>query len=285
MSAQNEILAGVSLSLSGRFCLQGQEALNGILLWVDYISPSHPIRLIVHDDESRKEQAMENNLRLLTQDRVDLLLGPYSSVLTMAVAPIAETHGKILWNHGGASDAIHGGGWRHLVSAVSPASDYFRVLPLLIRRRDPTISRISIVHAKTGSFAAYVARGAAEGARVANFSQIRMIPFDSPIEDPGAVVREALVGEPDLLVGVGSFQDDVEIVRQRARLHHVKSLAVVAAGLGSFHREVGRLAEGVIGPSQWEPGVKYDTIAGPYLARFLSEYRARFQQEIGRAHV
>jgi branched-chain amino acid transport system substrate-binding protein len=37
------------------------------------------------------------------------------------------------------------------------------------------------------------------------------------------------------------------------------------------------LAEGVIGPSQWEPGVRHDNIAGPDSAWFLSEYRARFQ--------
>src|SRR3972149_5161057 len=84
MSPLSEVLAGVSLSLSGRFRLQGQEALNGIRLWVDQTSPFLPFRLIVLDDESRSEQARENILRLLTRDRVDLLFGPYSSVLTLA---------------------------------------------------------------------------------------------------------------------------------------------------------------------------------------------------------
>ena len=120
MSARSEILAGVSLSLSGKFKLQGQEALNGLRLWIDYVTPTLPFRLIVYDDESRSELAKNHVLRLLTQDRVNFLLGPYSSMLTMAVAPIAEAHGKILWNHGGASDAISSQGWRLLVSLVSP---------------------------------------------------------------------------------------------------------------------------------------------------------------------
>jgi branched-chain amino acid transport system substrate-binding protein len=195
----------------------------------------------------------------------------------MAAAPIAEGHGKILWNHGGASDAIHEQGWRHLVSLPSPASDYPRALPLLVRQTDPEISRIGILHAKAGSFAAHVARGAAEGAKAAGFGQVLVNPFDSPITDPGALLREALVGEPELLIGVGSFQDDVAILRQRGCLSSVKALSVVAAGLGAIHREVGSLAEGVIAPSQWEPGVRHDNIAGPNLAWFLSEYRARFQ--------
>ncbi len=278
MSAQNEILAGASLSLSGRFRLQGQEALNGIRLWVDHVRPLLPVRLIVRDDGSRSDQTKENARLLLTEDCVDLLLGPYSSVLTMAVAPIAETYRKNLWNHGGASDAIYCQGWRHLISLASPASDYLRALPPLVRQADPEISRITILHAKGGSFGANVARGVAEGARAANFSRIGLSPFDSPILDPATVLREALVGDPELLVVAGSFQDDVAIVRQRGRLPCVKALAVVAAGLGAFHQEVGRLAEGVIGPSQWEPELKYDIIAGPDLAWFLSEYRARFHQ-------
>ena len=57
MSVSSEILAGVSLSLSGRFRLQGQEALNGLKLWVDYAAPTVAIRLIVYDEESGSEQA------------------------------------------------------------------------------------------------------------------------------------------------------------------------------------------------------------------------------------
>src|SRR3990172_12835595 len=113
-----EALAGVSLSLSGPFRLKEEQSLNGL--------------------------------------RLGRFIGPYASGLTLAVAPLAAAHGKILWNHGGASDAIFQGGWRYLVSVPSPASDYIKALPLLVRSQDPSIARMSVVHAKTGSFAAYV---------------------------------------------------------------------------------------------------------------------------------
>jgi len=143
-----EILAGVSLSFSGPFRLQGEQALNGLQLWADYVTEAgglplglagsrRPLRLLILDDRSRTSLAKENVLRFLTQDHVDLLIGPYSSGLTLAVAPLAEAHGKILWNHGGASDAIFQGSWRHLVSVPSPASDYLKALPLLVRSQDP----------------------------------------------------------------------------------------------------------------------------------------------------
>jgi len=242
VGARREVLAGMSLSLSGAFRLQGEQALNGLGLWVDYVmgegglplgsaGPRLPLRLVVLDDGSKAGRAKENVLRLLTRERVDLLIGPYSSGLTLAVAPIAAAHRKVLWNHGGASDAIFQQGWRYLVSVPSPASDYLRALPLRVKRLDPDATRISILHAKTGSFAAHVARGVAEGARAAGFDLIRLIPFDSPLRDAPALLGEALAADPDLLVGVGSFRDDVAIVRQRALASRVKTLAFVGAGL------------------------------------------------------
>jgi hypothetical protein len=141
----------------------------------------------------------------------------------MAVAPLAEAHGKILWNHGGASDAVWQRGWRH--ERASPASDYLRTLPQLVKRRDPGARRISVLHAKAGSFAAYVAAGVADGAKRAGFDVIRLIPFGSPIRDAQPPIEEALAAGPDLLVGVGRFEDDRAIVRSRDLLRTVKTLA------------------------------------------------------------
>jgi len=284
-----EVRAGVSLSLSGALELQGEQALNGLRLWVEYVrgegglplGPAGsrlPLRLLALDDRSQAKLAKENVLRLLTHDHVDLLIGPYSSGLTLAVALLAAAHGKILWNHGGASDAIFRQGWRHLVSVPSPASDYFRALPLWVKQQDPEASRISILYAKTGSFAEQVAHGVAEGARAASFDLIRLTSFDSPIRSVRAVFSEALEPEPDLVVGLGSFQDDIAIVRQRKLFAGVRSLAVVAAGLAAFHMELGDLADGVIGPSQWEPGVCEEPRSGPDSAWFYSAFQRTFHR-------
>ncbi len=283
------IVVGASLSLSGPFQLQGQEARDGLLLWGDYVAgaggirdiaggPVRAIRLIIRDDESRAERARENVEHLLSQDRVDVLLGPYSSGLTLAVGPLAEGGGKILWNHAGASDAIVQQGWRHLVTLIPPASSYFRALPPLLMARDPAIRRLAILHARGGTFAAQGARGTAEAAAGCGFDPVRPILFDSPLRDPVAAVAAALAGEPDVLVAVGSFADDVAIVGQR-RQRRLKALAVVGAGLGAFARELGDLAEGVIGPSHWEAGVRWSECTGPPPAQFAAAFRDRFGRD------
>jgi branched-chain amino acid transport system substrate-binding protein len=113
---------------------------------------SRPIRLVVYDDESRTSVARENVLRLLRQDRVDALFGPYSSALTIAVAEVAHGHSKVLWNHGGSSDEIFNRGWQHVVSIPTPASDYLRDLPRWLSKQGPGLGKICIVHSTRGTF-------------------------------------------------------------------------------------------------------------------------------------
>ncbi|PYV62228.1 MAG: hypothetical protein DMG97_40935 [Acidobacteria bacterium] len=115
MCSKTEVTVGLSISLTGRFRLQGQQALQGIRLWQSYINAQsgialrngkrRSVRLIWYDDRSQISCARENVLRLLREDQINVLLGPYSSSLTMAVAEAAAEYSKGLWNHGGSSES------------------------------------------------------------------------------------------------------------------------------------------------------------------------------------
>jgi branched-chain amino acid transport system substrate-binding protein len=137
MESRQEILVGLSISLSGRFSGQGRQALDGLRLWQSYVNgrdwitigpvAPQPVRLVFYDDQSRASLARENALRLLRQDHVDALFGPYSSGLAMTVAEVAHEQGRVLWNHGGSSDEIFNRGWQHVVSTPTPAVVAFAV--------------------------------------------------------------------------------------------------------------------------------------------------------------
>jgi len=154
--------------------LQGQQALHGILLWQSHANAqggipsnggmSRPVRLIWYDDGSRVSRTRENVLRLIRNDSVDILLGPYSSSLTMAAAEIAEEYKKILWNYGGTSDEIFSHGWRYMIAIASPASDYLRALPQWLVKQYPKRCRICVLYSSQGTFGWQVARGVLESA-------------------------------------------------------------------------------------------------------------------------
>jgi branched-chain amino acid transport system substrate-binding protein len=278
-----KIAVGISISLSGKFCPQGEQALRGVQLWVAYANQkggiyleqraqSFPVELIAYDDRSKMDRAKGNVIRLLKEDRVDILLGPYSSVLTMAVAPIAESQKKILWNHGGASDTIGKHGWRYLVNVLSPASSYLRSLPSYLTMREPPLRQLLCLTASSGTFAAHVAHGLVEAAKSRDLT-VGQLPFNSPIRDARGIIKRGLTYHPDLLVGIGSFEDDVKLVRHSIGM---KPMVTVAAGVAAFGQKLGMKAEGVIGPSQWEPGVHYSALKGANSEWFSAHFKKNF---------
>src|SRR5258707_5139933 len=107
MCNKTEVAVGLSISLTGKFRPLGQQALQGIRLWQSYINAQGGIavrngekryvRLVWYDDRSQISFARKNVLRLLQEDQIDILLGPYSSSLTMAVAAVAAGREQGLW--------------------------------------------------------------------------------------------------------------------------------------------------------------------------------------------
>jgi branched-chain amino acid transport system substrate-binding protein len=287
MNFQREIIVGLTVSLSGKFSYQGLQALHGIGLWRDYANANggievgsrsrRPVRLIFYDDQSRVEGARQNSVRLLEDDHIDVLFGPYSSALTLAAAQVAEEHRKILWNPGGTSDAIFDHGWRYLVSIASPASDYLRDLPSWLAKTMPSLRRVCIVYSRKGTFASQVVRGMVEAAEVVGSHSVTTVPVDTPLGEDDALVRELCSISPDVLVFAQSFQDEIRLIKARHLWPgSVKAVAAVAAGLNAFYDIVGEAAEGVMAPSQWEHEDRFLVVQGPSSNWFISNFQDRY---------
>jgi branched-chain amino acid transport system substrate-binding protein len=286
MESRQEILVGLSISLTGSFSSLGGQALDGLRLWQSYVNGGdgitigpvapQPVRLIFYDDQSRTSLARENTLRLLRQDRVDALFGPYSSGLTMTVAEVAHEHGRVLWNHGGSSDEIFNRGWGHLVSTPTPASEYLRDLPRWLERQAPALRKICIVYSTRGTFASHVARGVVQAATPEYSAQL----MSYSALDVGVLLRGLHISQPEILVLAGSFELEIQIMRARRRWPtSVRAVAAVAAGVQPFYDALGGIAEGVIGPSQWDAHASFPAGIGPDTLWFVRNFREQFGRE------
>ncbi len=199
MSNKTEVAVGLSISLTGRFRPQGQQALQGIRLWQSYINAQggiavrngekRSVRLNWYDDRSQISFARKNVFQLLREDKIDILLGPYSSSLTMAVVEIAEEYKKVLWNYGGSSDEIFSHGRRYLVGIASPASEYLLALPHWLAEESPALGRICVLYSGRGTFGWRVARGVLESALGVAHHSVHLVL----ITLPGTTTTSSLV--------------------------------------------------------------------------------------------
>ena len=98
------------------------------------------------DDESNKDRVQELYTRLCTEDNADLLISSYSSGLTAATSVIAEQYGKVMLTTGAASDANYKQGYTQVFQIYTPASRYLAGAVDLLRKLDPSLKKIAIVH-------------------------------------------------------------------------------------------------------------------------------------------
>ena len=201
--------------------------------------------------------------QLINVAGVDLLFGPYSAGLTTAAAEVAESQGRLLWNHGGAGDAVYARGYRNVIAVLTPADRYLSDAPALVRQADPNADTMVIVRIDTGAFARMVARGVETAARNLGFTMALELRYRPTQFQFAEIARAIAEKEPDLVVAVGRIRHDIALARALANLpsgSRVGLAAVVATPIAQFADALGPDADRFIGPSQWEP---QSSIAAP----------------------
>ena len=91
------IKIGISLSQSGDFSDPGKAVKRGYQLWAAYVNAhggilGRQVQLKIVDDASSPNQVVTNYQNLITHDKVDLVFGPFSSLLTGPAATVANRY-------------------------------------------------------------------------------------------------------------------------------------------------------------------------------------------------
>ena len=105
------IKIGISLSLSGDFSDPGKAVQKGYKLWAAYVNAhggilGRQVQLKIVDDASNPNQAVTNYQNLITRDHVDLVFGPFSSLLTGPAATVAKRYHYAFLEPAGGGPAV-----------------------------------------------------------------------------------------------------------------------------------------------------------------------------------
>lgn len=281
--ANQSITLGIAISLSGRYALLGRQVLEGLECYVRDVNAAGgmmlqsagkklPVALVVADDESDENKIRSLVEKLIRQDHIDLLIGPYGSGLTLAAAEMADAYQYVLWNHSGSSDEIFECNLSWMVGILTPASLYLCAILDMIRAIDPTIKRVALFSAKTG-FATDMATGALHWIQRHGFTLTLHQSYRSGIEDFRPLLGPIKDDPPELFLSVGRVEDDILLGRQLCELKpRLKAAGLVVAAISRFKAALREQADGFFAPSQWEPQVRYAVDYGPSEEEFVSHY-------------
>ncbi len=280
----NKIRVGLPVTLSGKYAIQGKRSFSGLDLWVENTNRSGgvllesdtkkiPIQLIYYDDESSPANTRYITKKLILEDKVDILLGPYSSTLTIAAAETSELYNRVLWNYGGSSDEIASRRFKKVISAITPASGYFEPFLNFINQWDKSIKTVAIVFAQDSGFSTKVAKGAVNVCKLLGINY-KIFKYRSGKENFIDIVKRIREQDIKCVLGVGRFEDDLVFAK------HLKGFysCLVAAGIEEFKNRLQEETEGFFSVTQWEPVVEHKIDFGLTSRQFTDLYRKKFHE-------
>ncbi|MGH7311223.1 MAG: amino acid ABC transporter substrate-binding protein [Candidatus Rokuibacteriota bacterium] len=256
VEAQKPIRIGASLSTTGTYAALAQDQLRGYQLCVKHTNGKggllgRKLELVVEDDRSDPSTAVRLYQKFITQDKVEAVIGPYSSLITEAVADVAEKHRMPLVAPVAATTSIYKKG-RKFVFGMLPGSEGFLegIVDLAVKKG---LKTVAFIHEGT-IFPRAVALGGVELAKKRGLSVVLVEAYPQGTTDFTAVLTKVRAGNPDLLAAGTYFEDALAITRQLRQLDVNPRMFAVSVGgdLPQFSETLGRSAEFVYGPSQWE---------------------------------
>jgi len=298
IAAPKKLVIGHPACLSGKYAKAGEQAIGGIKACVDWVNNVYagvlvgkkriPLKYKYYDCESKKESVTSLIGRLITVDKVNVVFSAYSSGLTLRGAPVAESHKMLYMDHGGANNKIFRQGFRYIVQTIGPATRYHEGTLNMIHKIDPTAKRVALAY-EDSEFAKMVMHGAEKHAKKLGFNVVFERTYPKGVTDLTPLLSALKASNPDFILGGGHFEDGQLFNRQMADLGiNSNALSLIAAAtLPAFYKALTSMAEGVMGPSHWEYGVKYSAqeakkVKLPWIGPSQDEFVALFKKALGK---
>ena len=254
--AQAPIRIGGSLSQTGSFAALGQNQLRGYQLCLKHANEKggvlgRPVELVVEDDQSQASMAAGIYEKLITQAKVDALLGPYSSPITEAVANVSEKYRMPMVAPNAATTAIFRKGRKFVFMVTSPAEVYLEGLIDIAAKRG--LKSVAVLSEDT-LFPKATAQGTVELAKKRGLQVVLAESYPKGTTDFTALMRKVAAANPDVVAAATYFDDAVAITQGLKALNINPKLFGVTVGgdLPKFHSTLASTAEFVYGASQWE---------------------------------
>lgn len=253
--AAEPIRVGVTASLTGRYAAPGGDLLEGLKMWAQDVNArgallGREVEIVYYDDQSDPDTSARLYERLISDDKVDLLIGPYSSDVTLAASNVAEAHGFPMVSPSASATDIWSRGYRNIFQVDTPADQYMDLL--IESASNAGLTTIALAYAGSD-----FPRGVARGVRTRAAAAGMKLVFDEEYPEDSTnftdLVRRIKASRPDLVIGGTYLNDSIALVREAKRQNFSpKAIAfTVGPALVEFGDTLGPDADGILGVVGW----------------------------------
>ena len=276
--SKEPITIGISLPLTGDFSQPGGEAKRGYEVWRDMVNEDggilgREVKLKIVDDASNQDTVVSDYTKLITQDKVDLVLGTFSSLLNFPASAVAEKQGYVYVEPAGGAPDMFSRGFEYLFFA-QPATaphqadvfvDYIKSLPEAER------PKTAAYPTQDDPFTRPVIESMQQQLEALGVKTVYSSVYPADTTNFQTIANTLKNKKPDLIAQGAVFEDGVGLVRSLKQLdYNPKALFQTSApsNAGQYSEGVGEAnTEGVFYTVSWN-----ESATTPLNTEFVAAY-------------
>lgn len=277
------VTVGISLSLTGDFSVDGQAFQRGYDLWASYIN-SHgglidgrPVKLVILNDNSDPTTVQSNYTKLIASDHVNLVFGPFSTLLTVPSAKVAARYGYAFPEGAGGGPAVFQLGLHNVFAVSPPVADqlvpFAEWVASLPTNERPKTAAYPMVNDPFADPMTQTAQGILQKAGVKTV-YAHIFPAENPDYHAGAD-QVASTGAQLVILGTVDVPTVSAFITAFEQQHYNPKILAASAGPdqgADFIKAVGASnATGISVPNGWYAGS-----ANPRSQAFVKDYIAKY---------
>ena len=265
------IKLGAAMSLTGKKAREGKLYTDAYNHAIDYINEhggvkagdkTYKFELVLEDDETDATKSARLVEKLINEDKVDFLLGPYSSGITIPDSAVAEKYGVPMIEGGGASGKIFSRDFKNIFGTLPSAANYFQSILAMGKTLDPQPKSVALLYADD-EFDIAVAEGARAQAGDMGYDLVVDEEFPSGTQEFSTLLSRVKSEAPDMILVAGHAEESLVFVQQAKELK--VNAGVMAFTVGpptpDFREALGSDAEYIYGVPSWAPSLNFKNTA------------------------
>lgn len=288
-AAEPEIVLGTSVQLTGADANTGRYYQDAYKFTIDKINAAggvkvdgkqYKLALKLYDNQSDVNLSVRQYTQLVSQDKVNFLLGGFASSFMVADSAVSEKYQIPMVQGGGASDQIFARGFKYIFGTLPAASNYFGSTISMLKKVKPVPASVALLYADD-AFDVSVAKGTRPLLKKAGLNVTIDQKYSDNANDFNSLLSQIKAKKVDAILVSGHETGILNFVRQAKSLNVSPKMYSFTVGVPSqdFRKALGKDADYAFGMTAWIPDASLKDKWFGDAVQFEAAYKAKYGYE------
>ena len=265
--AAGVIKIGAALPLTGPLATEGKKQQAGYEIWRERVNAAGgvnvggtkmKVKIIYLDYESKSPTATKLAERLITREKVDLILGPFGSGATKSVGAITERYQIPMIAPVASSEPIFDQGYKYMFGMLAPNSFLPNSFFELLKKQNPR-PRTMAFATRNDFFPRYITKAIRSKAKKNGFTDVYYAEFPKDSKDHSTWLTVVKSKKPDVLMIAGYLPDSLLATKQANELGVKPKILFTMVGpvYSQFTDSLGSTANNILTAAWWGEALDY----------------------------